>query len=127
MGLLSLLNPLQMLISPLEKIGKQIADVKMAKIAAEGTQEEQVHKERIIVLEGRRDILLEETKHSATKWMRPLFALPFIVYNFKLVVWDAVLGWGVTDPLSEAMWWIEMTIIGFYFLGRPVEKYFRKS
>ena len=114
-------------INPLEKIGRQIAEVKMAKINAQGEQDKLVHDERIVVLEGRRDLLLEETKHSATRWIRPLFTLPFIIYNLKLVVWDAVLGWGVTDPLSRDMWYVEMTIIGFYFLGRPVEKYFRKA
>lgn len=127
MGLLSLLNPLQMLISPLEKIGKQIAEVKMAKITAKGEKDQLVHNERIVVLEGRRDILLEETKHVATRWIRPVFALPFIIYNLKVVVWDAVLGWGVTDPLSKDMWYVELTIVGFYFLGRPLEKYFKKS
>lgn len=114
------------LINPLEKIGRQIAEVKMAKISAKGEQDQLVHDERIVVLEGRRDILLEETKHAATRWIRPVFALPFIIYNLKVVVWDAVLGWGVTDPLSRDMWYVELTIVGFYFLGRPIEKYFKK-
>jgi len=115
------------LINPLEQIGQQIAEVKMAKIASESEEDMLIHAERLIVLEGRRDILLEETKYKATRWIRPFFAAPFVIYNFKLVVWDAVLGWGVTDPLSDNMWYVEMTIITFYFLGRPVEKYFRRK
>ena len=114
------------LVNPLEKIGKQIAEVKMERIKAEGESAKLIHDERITVLEGRRDLLLEDTKHAATRWIRPAFTAPFILYNLKVVVWDATLGWGVTDPLSEAMWWVEMTIIGFYFLGRPVEKYLKK-
>jgi len=114
------------LINPLEKVGRQIADVKIAKMSAEGESDKLIHDEQIAVLEGRRDILLEETKHSSTRWIRPAFAAPFVIYNLKVIVWDKVLGWGVTDPLSQNMWWIEVTIIGFYFLGRPVEKYFRK-
>lgn len=112
-------------INPLEKIAGKIAEVKLSKIEAKSKQEVLIHDERITVLEGRRDLLIEETKHAATRRIRPMFALPFIIYNLKIVVWDATLGWGVSDPISEAMWWVEMTIIGFYFLGRPVEKYFR--
>ncbi len=32
-----------------------------------------------------------------TAMIRPLFALPFVIYAWKVVVWDKVLGWGVTD------------------------------
>ena len=44
------------------------------------------------------------------------WALPFVIYNAKLVVWDKVLGWGVTDPLSPDLYQLQATIIGFFFI-----------
>ncbi len=52
------------------------------------------------------------------RWITALqiaFGLPFAIYNAKLLVWDKVLGWGVTDPLSPELWQIEVWVIGFLF------------
>lgn len=49
-------------------------------------------------------------------WVRMAWALPFVIYNAKLVLWDKVLGWGVTDPLSAELYYVQMVVIGFYFL-----------
>ena len=57
-----------------------------------------------------------------TAMIRPLFALPFVIYAWKVVVWDKVLGWGVTDPLSGAIGEWSGYIIIAYFGGRSVEK-----
>ena len=46
-----------------------------------------------------------------------LWALPFILFNAKLIIWDKMLGWGVTDDLSDNLKVIELTIISFYFGG----------
>lgn len=49
-----------------------------------------------------------------------LFALPIIVYMFKVIVWDKVLAWGSTDPITGAVGdWVSL-IIGFYFGGKIV-------
>lgn len=52
--------------------------------------------------------------------IQALWAAPFIVYNFKLVVWDKVWmgGTTATDGLSPSLSNIEMIIVGFYFLQR---------
>ena len=44
------------------------------------------------------------------------FALPFVIYNAKLVLWDKVLGLGSTDGLSAELFQVELACIGFYFL-----------
>ena len=31
--------------------------------------------------------------------IRPLLALPVIIYLWKVIVWDKVLAWGTTDPI----------------------------
>lgn len=72
------------------------------------------------------EIAAEIVKSEQGRWytacIRPLFCLPFIVFTFKVIVWDKVLGWGVTDPLDPNMWNVFMIIIGAYFGGRSIEK-----
>lgn len=49
-----------------------------------------------------------------------LFALPVIVYETKVILWDKVFGWGSTDPITgEVAQWASL-IIGFYFGGQIV-------
>lgn len=53
---------------------------------------------------------------------RPLFALAFIIYVWKVVVWDKVLGLGVTDPLSGDIQTWAGWVLAAYFGGRTLEK-----
>jgi hypothetical protein len=53
---------------------------------------------------------------------RPLFALAFIIYAWKVVVWDKVLGLGTTDPLSGDVAQWAMMVLAAYFGGRSLEK-----
>ena len=48
------------------------------------------------------------------------WALPFVAYNAKLIVWDKMLGWGVTDPLSPALYELQAVIVGFFFVTTTV-------
>ena len=54
--------------------------------------------------------------------IRPLFAAPFIIFAWKVVIWDKVLGWGTTDALDPNMWNVFLTVVGAYFGGRTIEK-----
>lgn len=45
------------------------------------------------------------------------WAAPFILYRAKLLVWDKMLGLGVTDPLSPELLALELRIVTFYFGG----------
>lgn len=67
-------------------------------------------------------ILRQEQGHWYTAIIRPLLALPFIVFTWKIVVWDKVLGFGSTDPLDPNMWSVFLTVVGAYFGGRTIEK-----
>lgn len=97
-------------------IADKIAEAYMASKNAKTDLERVAADERIRSLEARRDVLVKETEHWSTRWVRPAFAFPFVVYNFKLIVIDKVLGMGSTDPLSDELFQIEMAIIGAYFL-----------
>lgn len=67
-------------------------------------------------------LLIVEQGHWATRWVRPVWSLPFVLFTFKVVVWDKMLGWGVTDPLDEKMWGVFMIMVAAYFGGRSAEK-----
>lgn len=101
-------------LDPIGKIVGSIADAKVAHRNAQTEEERIASQERINALNARRDILLATSR--ADRWIRAAFALPFIIYNAKLVVWDKVLALGSTDPLSNELFQIEMICIGFYFL-----------
>ena len=67
-------------------------------------------------------LLVAEQGNWMTRWVRPVWALPFIVFTFKVVVYDKVLGLGTTPALDPAMWNVFMMIAGAYFGGRTLEK-----
>ncbi len=67
-------------------------------------------------------ILVAEQGNWITRSIRPLWALPFILFTFKVIVWDKLLGWGVTDPLDDKMWNVFMIMVAAYFGGRSAEK-----
>ena len=53
---------------------------------------------------------------------RPLFAGAYIIYVWKVVVWDKVLGWGTTDALSGDVAQWATVVLTAYFGGRSLEK-----
>ena len=73
--------------------------------------------ERIKALQARRDVMIAESGSMINAIIRAMLALPVALYFGKLYLWDKVLGWGVTDPLSPMLQQVAMVIIGFYFLA----------
>ena len=67
-------------------------------------------------------IIIAEQGWWLTSMIRPLIAWPIIVYFWKVVVWDTVLGWGTTPALTGAVGEWAMIIVTAYFVGRPIEK-----
>jgi hypothetical protein len=43
------------------------------------------------------------------------WATPYILYDWKLLVWDKILGAGVTDPLSEELSSSRKRVMEFFF------------
>jgi hypothetical protein len=100
-----------------------------AKLAAQNTQDAQaadLAKTEIMgEIQARQveaSIIRQEEGRWYTALPRPMFAFIFVIYIGKCVLWDKVLGWGSTDPLSPELANIEMIIIGGYFGGRTIEK-----
>ncbi len=62
-----------------------------------------------------------DNRYWGTRWIRPAFAYPLAFYFAKIVVWDKALGLGTSDPLGGELAVIAVTIVGFFFYGRPKE------
>lgn len=75
-------------------------------------------------------LLIAEQGHWYTAAIRPLFAAPFVIFAFKVIVWDKVLGLGVTDALDANMWGVFQVVVVSYFGASTVERVtriFRRS
>ena len=103
-------------------IGEQLRAAYEARLKAE-TDEARLEADMTIrQLKARQAVLIAEQGNWLTRWIRPAFAFPFVVYDFKIIVWDKVLKLGTTDPLTPEFWQLQMIVFGAYFLTRPFEK-----
>ena len=66
--------------------------------------------------------VLAEQGRWYTALPRPLFAFAFVIYAWKVVVWDKVFGLGTTDPLTGDVAQWAMIVLTAYFGGRSIEK-----
>jgi hypothetical protein len=108
---------------------KAAVDAYRAKLASDNTSEKIAAdlKARELALDQRArelatQIAIAEQGRWYTALPRPLFALAFIIYVWKVVVWDTVLGLGTTNPLSGQVAQWAMIVLTAYFGGRSLEK-----
>lgn len=92
------------------------------KLAAANDSERVAADIEIAHLEAKQAILIAEQGHWMTRWIRPVIALAFAIYIWKVLVWDKVFGLGATDPLSDIFEYMMWTVLGAYFGLRPFEK-----
>jgi len=102
---------------------KLTADNDAQKIAAELAARE------LAVAQRESELAAQTVSAEQGRWVtalpRPLFAFAFVVYVWKVVVFDKVLGaWthGATDPLSGDMGQWATIVLTAYFGGRSIEK-----
>lgn len=67
-------------------------------------------------------VLIAEQGRWYTAIIRPLLALPVIIYLWKVIVWDKVLGLGTTDPITGMVADWAGLIVAAYVGGRTIEK-----
>lgn len=96
-------------------IAKQIRDAYISKHNAE-TEAQRIEADVTI---ARLEAIQASRANGArvTAAVQALWATPFIIYNFKVVVWDKVMGLGATDALSDQLAATQTTVVGFYFGG----------
>ena len=99
---------------------KLSAENTSAKIAADLTARE------LDVESRERELAMQAVIAEQGRWYtalpRPLFAFAFVIYVWKVVVWDRVLGLGTTAVLSGDVAQWAMIVLTAYFGGRSLEK-----
>jgi len=104
------------LVDPISKITNKIIDLRIQQANATTQQQKIAADEEVSKLQMQRDVLVAESGSKINAIIRILFAFPCAVYINKLIIYDKVLGWGNTDDLSSNLWWLLMTVVGFYFV-----------
>ena len=110
------------LSGPLTRITGQLIDAKVELAKAETAERKIELETQVSQLEARERVLIAEQGSWMTWWIRPAVAFPIVVLIWKLVLWDTVLGWGVTPDPGDTVNWLLLTVVGAYFLTRPFEK-----
>lgn len=100
----------------LSGIAQKIEAAYEAKLRAQNDSERIAAETMIARLQAERDSVLAAQSNRVGQFVRAAWATPFILYNAKLIVWDKLLGWGVTEPLSAHLAQVEMVVLGGYFL-----------
>src|SRR5215468_578323 len=107
---------------------KAALDAYRAKLAAENTSEKITAdlKAREPALDARErelatSLLALEQGNWATRWVRPLWAAPFVIYTWKIIIFDKVLALGSTDALTGFVATLAVTVAAAYFGGRTLE------
>lgn len=111
------------LINPLGRIADKLAAAYVERSNAQTDQQRIAADVRIKALEARRDVILKAQSDPFERWVRIGFALPFVLYIWKLVVMDKLLGWGATDNLSDDLWAILYIVLGGYFVDTIVRRF----
>ena len=106
----------------LSAISEQIKEAYQAKLNATTDEIKLEQEGHIEWLKAQQALLIAEQKNKMTSWIRPAIAAPVVILIWKLLVWDTVLGLGVTADPGDLVRWILITVIGAYFLVRPFEK-----
>ena len=108
---------------------KAALDAYRARLSAENTSEKIVADlaaRELDVAARERELATQLVLAEQGRWYsalpRPLFAGAFIIYTWKVVVWDKVFGLGVTDPLGGDVAQWAMIVLTAYFGGRSLEK-----
>jgi hypothetical protein len=108
---------------------KAAVDAYRAKLSAENTSEKiaaDLAARELGVEQRERELATRVVIAEQGRWYtalpRPLFAGAFIIYVWKVVVWDRVLGLGTTDALTGDVAQWAMIVLTAYFGGRSLEK-----
>ncbi|MFA5899573.1 MAG: hypothetical protein WC829_10715 [Hyphomicrobium sp.] len=114
MGVLDFLNPLNAITGSLER-------AYTAKLNAGNDKDRIAAEVEIENLKARRDVVLSAARDP---WWSPRTIMGWCVAAFvvKVVLWDTVLGLGVTPNPGSMVWWIVVTVIGFYFFSKSAEQ-----
>src|SRR6266542_2481549 len=99
---------------------------KLAAANAQGAQAAELARAALLAeIEARRSadaVIIAEQGRWYTAIIRPLLAAPVVIYLWKVIVWDIVLGLGTTDAIGGDVAAWAGSIVTAYVGGRSLEK-----
>jgi uncharacterized protein (TIGR02217 family) len=108
---------------------KAALDAYRARLSAENASEKiaaDLAARELAVEQRERELASQSVLAEQGRWYtslpRPLFAFAFVIYVWKVVVWDKVFVFGSTDPLSGDVAHWATIVLTAYFGGRSIEK-----
>lgn len=123
--MLGIIGLIQSLLGFGETIKSISADIARVRVAAQEavTNEKRIDAEaEAKALELRRDVLVAEAPGSRLNQIfRIALSIPALVFLWKVVLVDIVLGWGSTDNPSAYVWSYILAVVGFYLLNRSIQ------
>lgn len=105
-------------------IPEQIRGALNDRLQAQNDAERIAADERLAYLQAR-----QASQMMGGRWITFIqigFALPFVIYNAKLVIWDKVLEMGATDPLSGELYDLQKVVVGFFFVTTTARAIIRR-
>jgi hypothetical protein len=94
-----------------------------ARLEAQTDAEKLAADERLAQLKARQEVILKAQGDPIERFVRIGFAMPFVIFVWKLVVWDIVLKMGTTDDLSQNLWNVFFIVLGGYFVDTVVRRF----
>lgn len=111
---------LGLVTGPLSSISNDIKEAYQSKLVAANDAERVAADERINLLEARKSVILAAQSDPIERLVRVGFAIPMVIYTWKLVLWDKVLSLGATDGLSPELWQLFWIVVGGYFIDTTI-------
>ena len=105
-----------------KQVSEDISKAYQAKLEAENDEKRLAAGIVVEELQAHLQLLLKEQNRVLTSWIRPAFAGIAFIYWAKIIVWDTVLGLGVTPMPNSHIEWFAVLIPSAYFILRPSEK-----
>lgn len=121
------------LAGPIAAVVNKITDLRQARLQAATNIEKANIDKDIEQAHDRKAVLVAEAGSRINAYMRFLIALGPAAYLTKIFLWDKTIGAIVgcsgnegntlrchifnTDPLDPNLWWIALSVVGFYFLA----------
>lgn len=117
---------LGLISGPLSSISNDLKEAYQSRLAAQNDSEKVAADERINLLEARKSVILAAQSDPVERFVRVGFALIFLIYEFKCVVWDKVFAYlthGTTDPLSTDLTQLMWIVVGGYFVDTIARRF----
>jgi hypothetical protein len=105
----------------LNSIVSELGEAHARKLNAKNNSERIKAEEEINALNARKEVLIKGKWAGLNTVVTFIFAAPYALYLWKLIVWDKILKAGTTDSLGEFEMMVAPIVIGYFFLTKGIK------